>query len=132
MAKYIFHLCVFLLVGCATIQASQRKGSLEETLFAYEEALLAGQYRAAYKFTSQEGRKKQNPDFNHLKKIKISSYELLDTTSSADDLKVELTVEIEYFYEDFLVLKTLVDEQRWEYDETEKHWYLHSGLPDFE
>jgi hypothetical protein len=130
MAKYISYLCVFLLIGCATYQASQRKGSLEETLLAYEDALFAGQYRAANKFRSKQGRDEQTPDFKHLKNIKVSSYKLLDSNRSPDGLKVELTVEIEYFHANHLKLKTFIDEQLWEYDAEEKHWYLHSDLPD--
>jgi len=30
-----------------------------------------------------------------------------------------------------LIEKTLIDDQMWEYDDTEKAWYLRSGLPDF-
>ena len=131
MARYILHLCVLLLVGCATLEASQRTKLFDDTSFAYEQALRFGDYRVANKFTRKEGADHQNPDFNHLKNITVISYELLESTSSPDNLKVQLTVEIRYFHADYLIVKTLVDEQRWEYDTKEKLWHLHSGLPDF-
>jgi hypothetical protein len=131
MARYILYLCVVLLVGCATFEASQRMELFDDTSLAYEKALRFGDYRLANKFTRKEGAGQQDPDFNHLKNIRVTSYELLESTSSPDNLKVELTVEIRYFHADYLVVKTLIDEQRWEYDATEKCWHLHSALPDF-
>jgi hypothetical protein len=103
----------------------------EETSLVYEDALILSNYREANKFVRNEGTGHQNPDFNHLKNIKVTSYELLEKTPSSDNLEVQLTVEIEYFHADYLRVTTLIDEQQWEYDETDERWYLVSGLPDF-
>jgi len=133
MAKTIIHLCLslLLLVGCAGFQETQRLVLLDEIALTYEQALLSGNYRVANRFTKKEGGGQQSSDFEHLKNIQVSSYELIDKFFSPDDMKARLTVEIRYFHGSYLIEKSLVDEQQWEYDEEEKCWYLVSGLPDF-
>ena len=133
MAKYISYLCVLLLllIGCATFGAKQRMKLFDETSSAYEKALNYGNYRVASKFARGDGTKHQAPDFNYLKGIKVTSYELLESVLSPDNLKAQLAVEISYFHANFLTEKTLIDEQLWEYNETEERWHLLSGLPDF-
>ena len=38
---------------------------------------------------------------------------------------------IRYYHTERLKEKSLVDRQKWKYDEEDKTWYLESGLPDF-
>jgi hypothetical protein len=133
MAKPV--LCVgislVLLVGCVGFQETKRLVLLDEIALSYEQALLSGNYRVANRFTKKEGGGQQTADFDHLKNIQVSSYELIDKFFSPGGLKARLTVEIRYFHASHLIEKSLVDEQEWEYDEKDKCWYLASGLPDF-
>ncbi len=138
MPRQILYLCVLLLVGCASYQTGcasyqtmKRQKLLDETLFAYEQALCSGDYRVANTFTETEGNGHQKPDFKHLANIKVTSYELLETTVSPDSRNVQLTVELHYFHKSTFRVKTFTDKQQWEYNETEKRWCLESGLPDF-
>ncbi len=133
MAKNVIYVCMglVLLVGCASFQETKRLVLLDEMALTYEQALLSGNYRAASRFTKKEGGGQQSPDFDHLKNIQISSYELIGKSFLPEGLKAQLTVEIRYFHGSHLIEKSLVDEQQWQYDEKEKCWYLVSGLPDF-
>jgi len=131
MAKYILHFCVLLLIGCATFEGAQRMNLLEEMSLAYKDALISSNYRAANKLVRNKETGHQDPDFNHLKNVTVTSYELLEKTASSDNLEAQLTVEIRYFHADYLRVTTLVDEQQWEYDKKDGRWYLVSGLPDF-
>jgi hypothetical protein len=57
----------------------------DDTSLAYEKALRFGDYRVANKFTRKEGAGHQDPDFNNLKNMRVTSYELLESTSSPDN-----------------------------------------------
>jgi hypothetical protein len=66
-----------------------------------------------------------------LEKIKITSYKPRERNTSEDTLQANQTVEIKYYNTDYLIVKTIIDKQLWEYDEKQKAWYLESALPDF-
>ncbi len=131
MAKYILSLCVMLLVGCATFVERQRLDSFESTSRSYGEALLWEQYYVANRFRKVRGTEQQEPNFKKLKKIQVTSYELLDRDTSEDKLQVQQIVEIKYYNINYLIEKTLIDKQLWEYDATEKTWRLQGCLPNF-
>jgi hypothetical protein len=118
-------------VGCTGLQEKCRLAQFEDISSSYEHAIRWGQYDVAKGF-----RKKQETDheawrIDKLDKIRVTSYELLSSNSSEDKLRVHQAVKIRYFNADQMIEKTLIDKQLWEYDDTEKAWYLQSGLPDF-
>ena len=130
MAKYCFlSFFVLLLVGCATFQGLARLKSLEDTLDAYEQAMRWGEYQLVGSF--MEGTEQHILNLEELEKIKVTSYRLMESHTSEDKLQAHQTVEIKYFNKDYLIVKTVVDEQRWEYDLEQETWRLRSSLPDF-
>jgi len=131
MAKYVLSLCVLLLVGCTTFQGLSRLTSLESTSEAYEKAMRWGEYQLASSFIKPQGTDGESPNLKKLEKIKITSYKPTGRNTSEDKLQAHQTVEIKYYNTDYLIEKTLIDKQLWEYDEEQKAWYLQSALPDF-
>jgi len=123
-------LCALLLTGCAGLRGMERLTLLDDTSLLYERALFTGNYRAAHRFIKSD-ENSQTPDFYRLKKMKVSSYNLVDKTTSPDNKKAQRIYEIGYFNEDYLVEKLIIDEQRWEYDDEIEQWYIRSGLPKF-
>ena len=131
MRKYVLSLCVLLLVGCTTVQGLSRLSSLESTSEAYEKAMRWGEYQVASSFIKTQETHGESPNLKKLEKIKITSYKPMERNTSDDKLQAHQTVEIKYYNTDYLIEKTIVDKQLWEYDEEQKAWYLQSALPDF-
>ena len=131
MAKYVLSLCILLLVGCATYQGLSRLSSLESTSKAYDKAMRWGEYQLASSFIKTQETDGQSLDLKKLENIKITSYKPIEKNTSEDKLQAHQTVEIKYYNTDYLIEKTLIDKQLWEYDEEQKAWYLQSALPDF-
>jgi hypothetical protein len=131
MVKYVLGLCVLFIVGCTGLQEKYRLAQFEDISSAYEHAIRWGDYDVANGL-----RKKQETDHeawhvDKLDKIRVTSYELLSSNLSEDQLRVHQAVKIRYFNAEQMIEKTLIDKQLWEYDDTKKTWYLQSGLPDF-
>ena len=131
MAKYVLSLCVLLLVGCTTFQGLSRLSSLESTSKAYGKAIRWGEYQVANRFIKTQETDRQSPNLKKLEKIKVTSYEPMEINTSEDKLQAHQTVEIKYYNTDYLIEKTLIDKQLWEYDAKQKAWYLQGALPDF-
>ena len=128
---YIISFCLFLITGCASL-SEEKQGELFETAsFSYEQAIFFGKYETAYSFTKDAAPEKQVTDLGRLKKIKVTSYELIAVKVSKDRNIVNQRVEISYYFLNSMVEKTIVDNQLWKYYPEEKIWYLESGLPDF-
>lgn len=131
MVKYVLSMFVLFIIGCTSLQGKWRLAQFEDISYAYGQAMRWGDYDVASGF-----RKKQESDHgawnvDKLDKIRVTSYELLNSNPSEDKLRVHQSVKIRYFNVDQMKEKSLIDRQLWEYDDTEKAWYLQSGPPDF-
>jgi hypothetical protein len=131
MIRFISIVSVIFLVGCATYRESRKQDLFEIASHAYEQTLLWGRYSVANSFRKVQATDRQVVNLEKLRKIKVTSYELLDKTISEDRSRVHQTVEIKYYNIERMLETTLVDKQVWEYDPEDKGWYLLSGLPDF-
>lgn len=90
-----------------------------------------GDYQVVDSLTKMQGTDRQSPNLKKLEKIKVTSYQVIESNMSEDKLRAHQTVEIKYFNTDHLIVKTLIDKQLWEYDAKQKTWFLQSALPDF-
>jgi len=131
MVRYVLSLCVLFVVGCASLQGEWRLAQFEDVSSAYEHAIRWGDYDVAKGFRKKQDTDHQACHADKLDKIRVTSYELLSSRPSVDMVRVRQAVKIRYYNADQLIEKTLIDDQMWEYDDTEKAWYLRSGLPDF-
>ena len=61
----------------------------------------------------------------------MTAYELRTMTVVEADVRLRQVVKISYFKTDDMVVKTMADDQLWEYDPESSAWQLVSGLPKF-
>jgi hypothetical protein len=132
MAKCIVCFYFLLIAGCATFTEKNYQDQFDTTSRAYEKAILLGKYELADSFRKMHASEKQSSNFETLKKIKVTSYELLAVNVSKDKSLVNQKVEIKYYHVNYLIEKTIIDNQLWRYYPEEKVWLLESGLPDFQ
>jgi hypothetical protein len=98
---------------------------------AYGEAILWSHYEAANLYRKSGAAAGETTDFEKLKNIKVAMYDVMQVDLSEDKRRVNQVVEIKYYKLDNMIIKTVRDEQLWEYDSDEDRWYLSSGLPQF-
>ena len=131
MVKYVLSLCVLFIFGCTGLQGKFRLAQFEDVSSSYEHAIRWGDYDVANALRKKQETDHEAWNVDKLDKIRVTSYELLSSNLSEDQLRVHQAVKIRYFNADQMIEKTLIDKQLWEYDETEKAWFLQSGLPAF-
>lgn len=71
-------------------------------------------------------------DWQLLKEIKVTGYQPVSRDLLDDDTTVLQTVEIRYVKGDGVVVRTLIDEQRWRYEDETGRWLLESEFPKFQ
>lgn len=108
-----------------------RVNKFAEISKSYGASLLWGHYEAANLYRKPELADQDKPDFEKLKNIKVAQYDIKDMKVSDDGLRIDQEAEIVYFHRDKMILKTLRDQQVWEFDVKDRHWYLTTRLPEF-
>ena len=120
-----------LLSACAAVDDSKKSITLDKALWQYETAIRWVDFSSANSLRRPEGNASYSPDPALLKHIKVTSYEVLNTTTSADHAEVRMEVEIVYYHDERMKLSTLTDNQIWKYDPEIKAWYITTPLPAF-
>ncbi|UCD34589.1 MAG: hypothetical protein JSU90_09870 [Nitrospiraceae bacterium] len=124
---------VFLILfsGCASFESSlERRAELFEVASRdFEYAVRWGYYEHAYDYIRNNGTDQKRPDFDLLRSIRVSTYEVLKSTISANELQAMQSLEIRYYHINTLVEKTLLHELRWEYDREAKKWQIAGEFP---
>jgi len=120
-----------LLSACAAVDDSKKSITLDKALWQYETAIRWVDFSTANSLRRPEGDANYSPDPALLKQIKVTSYNVMNTTTSADHAEVNMTVEIIYYHDERMTLTTLTDNQTWKYDPEIKAWYITTPLPAF-
>ena len=115
-----------LLAACA---AKNRQVRLDDTLRYYENAIRWGRFPEAYALQKEPAKV---PDFDYLKEIKVTAYEPIGRlVVSEDGNRIDQTVEIRYYHEDYGREEVLIDKQVWRYDEERGIWRREGVIPNF-
>ncbi len=121
---------IALLAACAT--GDKRSQSLENTLELYGRTLRWGDIRSAVQFMDPE----QRPDGRQLQfelqrfeQVDVAGYHPLSRTPGLDPDSVQQIVEIQIVNRHTAHQRTIRDAQTWRWDETNKRWWLTTGLP---
>lgn len=121
---------VTLLTACP--QTKEQKG-LTDTLQQYETIIRWAQWDAAADFIAPEYLR-DNPisrlDLDRLRLFKVTQYLVRSSAPVGDGTEMLQTVEIRMFNKNQAKERTIIDNQRWVYNELNERWQLHSGLPD--
>ena len=122
---------VFSLGGCGSVLSQVRMNQFTDTAKGYGAALLWGHYEAANLYRKPELAAEEKPDFEKLQNIKVAQYDIKEMNVSDDGMRVDQQAEITYFHRDKMILKTVRDQQVWEFDTGDSRWYLTTRMPDF-
>jgi hypothetical protein len=124
-------LTTMLLQACAAIDDSKKTISLDQSLYFYESAMRWGDFKSANSMRRYTGDPAPATDPAKLKRIKVTGYDVLNTTPSSDEAEVYITVNISYYDQDNLKARSLTDNQVWQYDKQHNVWYISTPLPVF-
>jgi len=114
------------LAGCTT--TPDRQTQLDDTLRAYERAVRWGEFPSAAAFARPDARPS---DFSRFSHVKVTGYDVAGMRLTKGGNHLTQLVKIHYYNTDYMVEKSVVDRQEWEYDAKDGHWYITSGLPKF-
>ena len=129
--KWIAIMLVFLICGCASVQTGKKMTLFDDTARAYLRAIRWGDYETAYAFKNLRVTDDKMPDFEDLRQIRVTGFNVKQTILSEDKSTIVRIVDFQYYRMSNVTVKNLIDRQRWEYDAEANRWYLTSDLPDF-
>ena len=121
---------LLLLAGCAT---QKRSDTLDTTLRAYASAVRWGDFQSAVVFLDPKTRADKMPtalDLARYKLVQVSGYDAGNGPVPDGENQVRQIVHINLINVSTQSERSIIDRQTWRYDETTKHWWLTSGLPD--
>lgn len=119
-----------LLGGCAT--TGNPKKVLQETLMSYASTLRWGGFEQAMSYMDPEVLKAHPPtrlELERFRQVRVSYYHE-QPAQNVSATEVTQLVEIGIVNEHSQSERSVIDRQRWRWDETAKKWWLMSGLPD--
>ena len=117
-----------LLSGCASSFDFRRQDTFEERVRQYGNLIRWSEFEAAEYFLTLDASGKRPKAPND---VRITDYQVKLMVVSEDARKAGQTVDITYFKSGNPRVKTVTDQQLWEFDETRNDWFLKSGFPDF-
>ena len=128
-----FLVLMLLLMGCVGLDIEKENWKkFDQTSKAYLLSFRWGDYELVYGFKRPPNSNEQAPDVQDFSDLRVTSYKVKQTIMSEDETIVVQIVDFEYYRTRDVILKTVTDRQRWEYDKEKKRWYLTSDLPNFE
>lgn len=133
MGKFMVKAVVFVLLvlGCASMKTGEKMSQFDETSRAYLRAIRWGEFEAAYAFKKLTDRDDVLPDFEEYRSVRVTNFKVKQTIISEDQLKIIQIVDFQYYRMKDVTVKTIIDRQKWEYDEEQDRWFLQSNLPAF-
>jgi hypothetical protein len=124
-------LSMLLIMGCAGIQTGEKMSQFDETSRAYIRAIRWGEFEAAFAFKKLSAREETLPDFEDYRTVRVTNYKVKQTIISEDKSMIIQMVDFQYYRLSDVTVKTLIDRQKWEYDQEQGKWFLIGNLPDF-
>jgi hypothetical protein len=132
LATLLLALAICLLTACGAGAAGGKKHVDEMT--GYGTFVRWNDFDKAWGFVDPVVRAERpltDLERSRFRQIQVTGYELRNQTMSPDGLSLEQVVEIRVVNVHTQVERIVTDHQRWTYDPDTKHWWLVSGLPDF-
>lgn len=125
----ILFIAIMLLPACAT--TADHMDRLNISLNAYEKAIRWGDFETAYAM-HQWGLEGQPALPEQLPHIRVTHYEIKDRHFDKPTMTARQTATIRYYNAESSRVRTLKNEQQWEYHKDNKRWYQTSKPPVFE
>jgi hypothetical protein len=125
-------LLILLLAGCAGV--GSEKNRLEETLYHYAGAVRWGDVEQIVAFHDPQ-RLVEHPIepmlLERWRQLRVTGYRSRGREPQPDGTIVQFA-EIEFINRHTQTTSSLLDRERWRYDDEAKRWWLISGLPDLD
>ena len=115
-----------VLSACAHDMGQMRK---DEALNTYRTAIRWSAFDQAR--GQQSGQAGGDKVSEEVRDIHVTGYEVVSTREDHDTQLLHQRVAIRYYRDGDVVERTLIDDQRWRYDEDQGQWVLESPLPRF-
>ncbi len=122
-------LVIGLVIGCSELKIRDPLKAFDEANQAYSQALRWSEYYVAATFLEKKDEDKVETQIKHLSQYRVTAYEIRAMNVVEKDVRVRQIVKISYFKKDDLVVKSIADDQLWEYDKANHTWILATGLP---
>jgi len=122
-------LLIGLIIGCSSLKIRDPMKAFDEANRAYRQAISWSEYVVAATYLKNEDEEQEEAKIEHLNQFKVTAYEFRAMTVVEEDVRVRQVVKISYFKKNDLVVKTIADEQIWEYDPEKHTWLLLTGFP---
>jgi hypothetical protein len=119
------------IIGCSSLKIRDPLKAFDKANRAYRHAVSWSEYVVAATFLKDDDKEKVEEQIEYLNKFKVTAYEIRTLTVVEEDVRVRQVVKISYFKNDDLVVKSMADDQLWEYDPELHTWQLLTGLPKF-
>lgn len=127
-AVWAILLCGTLLAGCASVFDFRREEVFEDSAKRYGRMIRWSDFESAKSYLAPaEPEAKTTPPKN----VRVTDYEVKQMTYAEGKRRVVQVVDISYFLADDPRIKTLQDQQVWEFDSDRNAWLLKSGFPNF-
>jgi hypothetical protein len=122
-------LLIGLVFGCSAIKIKDPMKAFDRANRAYRNAISWSEYHVAATFLRKDDEENREKQIAHLNKFRVTAYEprMLDVVEG--DVRIRQVVKISYFKKDSLVVKSIADDQMWEYDPENHTWVLLTGFP---
>jgi hypothetical protein len=125
-------LLIGLLISCNPIKELRNPmKAFDDANRAYRQAISWAEFVVAATYLKNEDEETKEAQIEHLNQFKVTAYEPRAITVIEEDVRIRQVVKISYFKKDNLVVKSIADDQIWEYDPEQHSWYLLSGFPKF-
>ena len=125
-------LLIGMVLGCDSVKKFRDPMlAFDDATRAYRQAVSWAEFVVAATFLKNEDEEKKEEQIEHLDQFKVTAYEPRAITVIEEDVRIRQVVKISYFKRDNLVVKTIADDQLWEYDSEMHTWHILSGLPKF-
>jgi hypothetical protein len=102
----------------------------EEQLNGYGAAIRWNLFKRAVAYLAAPPH--PSPNWKYLDQMKVTGYKPTFRDLYPSGKVATQTVEIKFIPPDSVVEKTIIDEQRWHFDEARDRWVLDTGLPKFQ
>jgi hypothetical protein len=100
------------------------------TIDSYETAMRVSDFNVACQYMAPDVLSHEDC-MQRYENVKIAGYNVRSAEVADDKQKVDLKVEVSYFLLDRYVVKKIMFQQSWQYEEASKRWLLKTVPPDF-
>ena len=130
--KIVTALLIGLVIGCSPKKILKDPMiAFDDASRAYRHAIRWSEYDVAAALLKNVSEEDKEAQIEHLNQFKVTSYESRAATVIEEDVRIRQIVRISYFRRDDLVVKSVADDQIWEYEPELHTWFLLSGFPKF-